>query len=80
MKREDVFNKLNEIFEDVLDLEENPELTDSTSANDIEEWDSLSHIQIIVAIEKAFKTKFTSAEILKWKNVGEMVDTIMAKV
>lgn len=80
MKREDVFSKLNEIFEDVLDLDENPELTDSTSANDIEEWDSLSHIQIIVAVEKAFKTKFTSAEILKWKNVGEMVDTIMAKI
>ena len=80
MKREDVFSKLNEIFEDVLDLDENPELTDSTSANDIEEWDSLSHIQIIVAVEKAFKTKVTSAEILKWKNVGEMVDTIMAKI
>lgn len=80
MKRDDIFNKLNEIFEDVLDLDENPELTDSTSANDIEEWDSLSHIQIIVAIEKAFKTKFTSAEILKWKNVGEMVDTIISKI
>lgn len=76
MEREEIFSKLNEIFEDVLDLDETPNLTDETSANDIEEWDSLSHIQLIVAIEKAFKMKFTSAEILTWKNVGEMIETI----
>ena len=80
MKREEVFSKLNEIFEDVLDLDETPQLTDATSANDIEEWDSLSHIQLIVAIEKAFKLKFTSQEILKWNNVGEMVDTITSRL
>ena len=79
MEREEVFSKLNEIFEDVLDLDETPQLADATSANDIEEWDSLSHIQLIVAIEKAFKLKFTSQEILKWNNVGEMVDTIIAR-
>ncbi len=80
MEREEVFSKLNEIFEDVLDLDETPNLTDETSADDIEEWDSLSHIQLIVAIEKAFKLKFTSSEILKWKNVGEMVDTMITKI
>ena len=80
MEREEIFEKLNEIFEDVLDLDETPELTDATSANDIEEWDSLSHIQLIVAIEKAFKVKFTSSQILAWKNVGEMVNTILEKV
>ncbi len=79
MEREEIFSKLNEIFEDVLDLDETPELTDAISANDIEEWDSLSHIQLIVAIEKAFKLKFTSQEILRWNNVGEMVDTIIAR-
>ena len=77
MEREEVFSKLNEIFEDVLDLDETPQLSDTTSANDIEEWDSLSHIQLIVAIEKAFKLKFTSAEIMRWKNVGEMVDSMI---
>jgi acyl carrier protein len=80
MEREEIFSKLNEIFEDVLDLDETPELTDFTSANDIEEWDSLSHIQLIVAIEKAFKIKFTSLEIMKWANVGEMVNSIEEKI
>jgi acyl carrier protein len=79
MERTDIFERLNEIFIDVLDLDE-CELTDETSANDIEEWDSLSHIQLIVAIEKALKIKFTSLEIMKWKNVGEMVDSIMEKM
>jgi len=78
MERKEIFKKLNEIFCDVLDLDE-VELTESTSADDIEEWDSLSHIQIIVAIEKAFGIKFTSLEIMKWKNVGEMVDSILSK-
>lgn len=79
MERNDIFETLNEIFIDVLDLDE-CELTDETSANDIEEWDSLSHIQLIVAIEKALKIKFSSLEIMKWKNVGEMVDSIMEKM
>ena len=79
MERNKIFETLNEIFIDVLDLDE-CKLTDETSANDIEEWDSLSHIQLIVAIEKAMKIKFTSLEIMKWKNVGEMVDSIQVKI
>ena len=78
MERQNIFEKLNEIFIDILDLDE-VELTDETSADDIEEWDSLSHIQLIVAVEKAFGVKFTSKEIMKWNNVGEMVDTIISK-
>ena len=79
MERTDILEMLNELFIDVLDLDE-CELTDETSANDIEEWDSLSHIQLIVSIEKTLKIKFTSLEIMKWKNVGEMVDSIMEKM
>ena len=79
MERKEILSKLNEIFIDVLDLDE-VELTDETSANDIEEWDSLSHIQLIVAIEKTFGIKFTSLEIMKWKNVGEMVDSMEEKL
>ena len=71
--------QINKIFIDILDNEDIT-ITRETSANDIEEWDSLSHIQLIVAIEKQLKIKFTSMEITKWKNVGEMCDTIKAKL
>ena len=80
MERIEIYSKLNEIFEDVLDLDETPNLTDETSADDIEEWDSLSHIQLIVAIEKAFGIKFTSLEIMKWANVGDMVNTMQERI
>ncbi len=80
MEKEEIFSKLNEIFEDVLDLDETPSLNDETSSNDIEEWDSLAQIQLIVAIEKAFSIKFSSKEIMSWNNVGEMVDCIITKV
>lgn len=79
MERQEIFEKLKEIFVDVLDLDA-CELTDETTANDIEEWDSLSHIQLIVAIEKALGIKFTSLQIMKWRNVGEMVDAIEEKL
>ena len=79
MERKDIYEKLNEIFIDILDLDE-CNLTDETSANDIEEWDSLSHIQLIVAIEKEFKIKFTSMEIMKWNSVGEMVNSMEEKI
>lgn len=78
MERTEIFEQLNEIFEDVID--EGPvKLTKTTRSGDIEGWDSLTHIQLIVAIEKAMNIKFTSEEIISWKNVGEMVDCILSK-
>lgn len=78
MERTEIFGQLNEIFEDVID--EGPvDLTETTRSGDIEGWDSLTHIQLIVAIEKAMNVKFTSEEIISWKNVGEMVDCILSK-
>ncbi len=79
MEKNEILNQVQEIFRDVLDNEDIV-LTNETTANDIEEWDSLSHIQLIVAIEKNFKLKFTSLEIMKWKNVGEMIDTIYQRI
>lgn len=78
MERIEILSRIQDIFRDVLDNEE-IELTDATVADDIEEWDSLSHIQLIVAIEKDFQIKFTSKEILSWKNIGELVDCIQSK-
>ena len=78
MDKQQILAEIEEIFRDVLDNEE-IELLDTTTADDIEEWDSLTHIQLIVAIEKHFKIKFTSKEILSWKNVGEMIDCIATK-
>ena len=78
MDKNQILEEVQEIFRDVLDNEE-IELANETVADDIDEWDSLSHIQLIVAIEKHFKIKFSSKEILSWKNVGEMIDCIATK-
>ena len=51
-----------------------------TIAHDVEKWDSLSHIEIVVAIEKHFKIRFNFADLQKFKNVGEMCDNIVVKL
>lgn len=79
MTRKDVFEKLNEVFQEVFD-DDTIMVTDTTSANDIEDWDSLEHINLVVAIEKEFNIKFDMAEVGKMKNVGEMVDLILTRV
>ena len=73
-----VLKEVNEIFIDVLD-EDEIVLKRETTADDIEDWDSLVHMQLILAIEKHFNIKFISSEILKFKNVGEMCDSIVEK-
>lgn len=78
MDKNQILEEVQVIFRDVLDNEDII-LEDSTTADDVEEWDSLSHIQLIVAIEKHFQIKFTSKEILSWQNVGQMIDTISHK-
>ena len=74
-----ILKQINDIFIDVLDNEDIM-LTDTTTAADIEEWDSLNHIHLVVSIEKHFKIRFTSKEIQSWKNVGEMVQSIKGKI
>lgn len=78
MEKTEILGKLQEIYQDVLDNED-IELTVSTTADDVEEWDSLTHVQLVVAIEKVFKVKFTSKEILSWNNVGDLIDCIASK-
>lgn len=78
MEKKEILSKLQEIFIDVLDNEDIV-LTEDTVADDVEEWDSLANIQLVVAIQKEFGVKFTSSEISSWKNVGELVNCIASK-
>ena len=79
MQEQEIYSALNEIFRDVLD-EESITLLPDTTADDIEEWNSLSHIQLVSEIEKHFNIRFSSREIMMWRNVGEMVQTILSRV
>ncbi len=79
MDANQVLNELNGIFRDEFDNKK-INISFTTVANDIEEWDSLSHVQLIVAIEKHFKLRFTTSEINNWKNVGEMCTAIETRL
>lgn len=72
-------DKLQDIFRDVFD-DEDIVITDATTADDIEDWDSLSHITLIHEIEAAFNIRFTTREILAAKNVGEFIEMIEGKL
>ena len=79
MTREEVMAAVTEIFRDVFDDEELV-ITDSTNSDDIEDWDSLEHITLIVSMEKQFNMKFDIKEVNKLENVGQMVDMIVSKL
>lgn len=79
MEKTDILKQVQDIFRDILD-DENIILSDASTAEDIEDWDSLTHIQLIKVIEKNFSIRFTSREILSWNNVGEMLDCIKSKL
>ena len=79
MEREEILAQVQEIFRDLLDKEE-VVVVDETNAEDIEEWDSLFHIQLIDAIQKKFNIKFTAKEMLSWDNVGELIECIKGKI
>jgi acyl carrier protein len=78
MTQLDILKLLNDIFRDVLD-DDSIELQISTTAADVEDWDSLNHIQLIVAIEKKFNIRFTTAEIHTFKNIGDLITAIINK-
>lgn len=73
-----VIEKLLPIFQNVFD-DDDLIITNFTTAKDINGWDSLAHIRLIVAIEKSFQIRFSANEISKLENVGEMVDLIILK-
>lgn len=79
MTREEVYETLNEVFRDVFD-DESITVTDETTSDDIEDWDSLEHINLIAAVELEFGVKFNMGQVVTMKNVGEMVTIIMSQL
>ena len=79
MTRETIYEKLNEVFQDVFD-DDSITVNAETTTDDIEDWDSLEHINLVSAVEKEFGVKFTMAQVVGMKNVGEMVDVILAAI
>ncbi len=79
MTRRDIFDKLTELFRDVFD-DPNITIDENTNSDDIDGWDSLMYIDLIVAIEDEFGLKFRMNEVNKFKNVGEMVSVIMESI
>ena len=77
MERFQIYEKVQEIFRDIFD-DETLIITDETNSSEIEDWDSLNHINLVVAIEKEFKIKLTLDELSTLKNVGSMI-TLMSK-
>tara|TARA_B100001287_G_C22450609_1_gene420334 strand:+ start:61 stop:312 length:252 start_codon:yes stop_codon:yes gene_type:complete len=78
MNKTNIFNDIELIFRDVFD-NKNLTINESTNSDDIEEWDSLNHINLIVAIERKFKIKFKLGELQNLKNVGEMINLLIKK-
>ncbi len=79
MEREEVFERLNKVFQDVFD-DDSIVVNDETTSADIEDWDSLEHINLVVAVEQEFGMKFNMNEVTTMKNVGEMVGIILSRI
>lgn len=77
MTREEAYEKLNEVFRDVFD-DDTITVSDETTAADIDGWDSLMHITLISDIEDEFDIQFPMNDVVKMKNVGEMMDMILS--
>ncbi|QXE90689.1 acyl carrier protein [Geomonas subterranea] len=71
--------QLNEVFCQVFD-DEDIRITPATTADDIDGWDSLSHVNLIVAVESTFGIRFSQKEVLTFKNVGDLLACIASKV
>jgi len=74
-----VRDRLNQIFREVFDNDD-INIAPETTANDVEGWDSLSHVNLIVAIEAKFGIRFSQKELLSFKNVGDLIVSIQSKI
>ena len=78
MDKQQIHIRLTQIFHDIFD-NDTLEISETTTAADVEEWDSLNHVNLIVAVEKAFKIKFSTREVKGMQNVGEFIQSILEK-
>jgi acyl carrier protein len=79
MDEAQIYSRLAGVFNDVFD-DETIEITPQLAAKDVDGWDSLTHIRLILSVEKAFKIRFTTAEVGNLANVGDLVALIRARV
>ncbi len=79
MTREEIFEKITEIFREEFD-DDSLVITDESNASDIEDWDSLAQVELVMTMEHEFNMKFNLMEIKELKNVGEMADLILSKL
>lgn len=79
MDEEQIYARLAQVFEDVFD-QAPIKLTPELAAKDVDGWDSLTHIRLILTVEKEFKIKFSTSEIGKLENLGDLVILIAARV
>ncbi|NLZ46098.1 MAG: acyl carrier protein [Clostridiales bacterium] len=75
MTKGEIYERLTEVFRDVFD-DDTIEINDETTADDIEDWDSMEHITLVGAVESEFKIRFKMFEVSSMKNVGEMANII----
>ena len=78
MEPDIVKSRLNQVFRDIFD-DPSLEITESTTADDVEAWDSLTHIDLIVQVEAEFKIKLSTGEVRNLKNVGDFIALIAKK-
>ena len=79
MEQGQIYSRLTKIFEDVFD-EDSIAVTPELSAKDVDGWDSLTHIRLMLTVEKAFKIKFSTSEVSKLRNIGDLVRLIEGKI
>jgi acyl carrier protein len=77
MEQQEIYTRLTDIFKKVFD--DDIKLTPDLSAKDVDGWDSLTHIRLLMTVEKAFKMKFSTSEIGKLENVGSLAALIKAR-
>lgn len=76
--RSQVRTEVEIVFQEVFDRSDLV-VTDEMVANDVESWDSLVHITLVISLEERFDIRFSTREVMGWKNVGEMIDTLIER-